>query len=60
MFDIENIDRRVVDFRNLISYGYFGIDEYQVWDVIHNNLDDLKNVIVKIIQNLNKIEKNQF
>ena len=57
---LENHYRKVVDFRNLISHGYFGIDEYQVWDVIYNNLDDLKSTITEIINNLDKKEKIQL
>ncbi len=43
--------RRIVDFRNQISYGYFGIDETIVWEIIQNKLDtyndDLHNIINK-------------
>ena len=31
--------RRVVDFRNLIIHGYFGIDENEVWFVVTKKLD---------------------
>jgi len=41
--------RKIVDFRNLIIHGYFGIDENEVWEVLHNKLDifiqDLNNII---------------
>ncbi len=30
--------RRIIDFRNQISHGYFGIDENIVWDVIKHKL----------------------
>ena len=43
--------RRVVDFRNQISHGYFGIDADIVWEVATKKLlnyeDDLKNMINK-------------
>lgn len=51
LLKLETIDekyRRIVDFRNQIIHGYFGIDEEIVWDVITNKLepfsDDLKKV----------------
>ena len=41
--------RRIVDFRNQISHGYFGINEEIVFDVIKNKIpqyeDDLLNII---------------
>ena len=42
--------RRIVDFRNQIIHGYFGIDEEIVFDVAKNRLpeyiDDLKSVVL--------------
>lgn len=40
--------RRVVDFRNQIVHGYFGIDEKIVWSVIHQKLPELRNDIEKL------------
>lgn len=41
--------RKVVNFRNAISHGYFGIDTDEVWNVLHQHLDvllvDLKIII---------------
>ena len=34
--------RRIVDFRNQILHGYFGIDENIVWDVVKNKLPEYK------------------
>ena len=42
----------VVDFRNVIIHEYFGIDRDEVWDVIHNELLQFKQVIIKIIKNI--------
>ena len=33
--------RRIVDFRNQIVHGYFGIDSEIVWDVIQKKIPDL-------------------
>lgn len=47
--------RKIVDFRNIIIHGYFGIDEDEVWSVVTDKLvffhDELKDII---------IEKNLF
>jgi len=51
--------RIIVDFRNKIIHGYFGIDEVIVWDVIKNYLPEfikyIKNFIRENKINLNKI-----
>ena len=41
--------RKVVDFRNYITHAYFGIDEEQVWNIIHNNLNILKEMVIESI-----------
>jgi uncharacterized protein with HEPN domain len=48
---LDNIKyRKIVDFRNIIVHGYFGIDEIEVWDVVQNKLlifcDELKSIII--------------
>ena len=47
----------IVDFRNQISHGYFGIDQDTVWLVIHSDLKDLQNIIVELINNLEDKEE---
>ncbi len=42
--------RRIVDFRNQISHGYFGIDEEIVWDVVQNKLDRYKSDLNEIVR----------
>lgn len=48
---IDNEYRRIVDFRNIIVHGYFGIDHEIVWDIISSKLKnyntDLSNIIKK-------------
>ncbi|PLY08045.1 MAG: hypothetical protein C0625_03610 [Arcobacter sp.] len=43
--------RKIVDFRNLIVHGYFGIDENEVWNVVQDKLSpflyELKEVIME-------------
>ncbi len=42
--------RKIVNFRNVISHGYFGIDVDEVWNVITDKLtsldEDLKKIVV--------------
>jgi len=45
--------RKIVDFRNVITHGYFGIDEDEVWYVVKEKLDELNDSLFKII-----LEKN--
>ncbi|ACZ11370.1 HepT-like ribonuclease domain-containing protein [Sulfurospirillum deleyianum] len=41
--------RRIVDFRNQISHGYFGIDEEIVWDVIAHKLPEYQAELVMVV-----------
>ena len=45
--------RIVVDFRNQINHGYFGINENIVWDVIKNYLVEFKEKFTAMIKNKN-------
>ena len=47
--------RKIVDFRNTIIHGYFGIDEDEVWSVITEKLTPFSKELKHII-----IEKNIF
>jgi uncharacterized protein with HEPN domain len=42
--------RMIVDFRNQIAHGYFGIDEQIVWEVATALLDDFTSMLHKMIQ----------
>jgi len=44
--------RRVVDFRNSIMHGYFGIEQNIVWEIIHHKLGDLKIIILELISKI--------
>ncbi len=52
---IDKIHRVVVDFRNIIIHEYFGIEPNEVWDVVYHDLDNYKNVIINL---MNSIEKD--
>lgn len=48
-----NYFRKVVNFRNTISHGYFGIDEEEVWSIIKNKLELLMGDILNICKSIN-------
>ena len=39
-------------FRNIIVHEYFKVNTVIVWQLIHNNLPDLKNVVMQALQDL--------
>ncbi len=51
---LKNEHRIVVDFRNVIIHEYFGIDNVEVWGIIHNNLKSFRRVTLDIIDNIEK------
>jgi len=57
---IDKIHRVVVDFRNIIIHEYFGIEPIEVWDVIYNDLDDYKDVIVDLINEIDPDLKTEL
>jgi uncharacterized protein with HEPN domain len=40
---------RIVDFRNQINHGYFGIDEDVVWDVVTNKISEYENDLSEVV-----------
>lgn len=44
----------VVDFRNIISHEYFGIDIEEVWEVITIHILDFEKELYNIINNIDK------
>jgi len=49
---LPNEYRIIVDFRNLITHKYFGIDEDVVWSVIKTDLPQFEKTILDIIQKI--------
>jgi len=41
----------VVNFRNSIAHGYFGIDLNEVWNIITEKLEILKDDLTHIVKN---------
>ncbi len=42
--------RKIVDFRNIIAHGYFGLDEDEVFIVIKDKLIIFENELIKLIE----------
>jgi uncharacterized protein with HEPN domain len=45
--------RKIVDFRNIISHGYFGIDEEEVFIIIKEKLAILSDDLIELIKHKN-------
>lgn len=45
--------RIIVDFRNIIVHGYFGIDEEEVWAIIKDNLPMFLKELKELVKNKN-------
>ena len=43
--------RKIVNFRNVIVHGYFGIDTEEVWDVVSDKLLLLDNDLKDVVEN---------
>lgn len=41
--------RQIKGFRNIIAHDYFGVDAEEVWQIIHNHIQDLIEDINQII-----------
>ena len=42
--------RKVIAFRNRLIHGYWSVDLLLVWDVIQNDLPDLKREVTRLLQ----------
>ena len=48
-----NVDwRRIGAFRNVIVHDYLGVDVRQIWDIVTQDLSELKSVIETILSEL--------
>ncbi len=41
---------KIKGLRNIVAHDYFGVDAEEVWQIIKNNLPELKTEIKKIIR----------
>jgi uncharacterized protein with HEPN domain len=44
--------KQIVGMRNVFVHEYFGIDSILVWEIIQNDIAELKNKIKEIVENL--------
>lgn len=44
--------RKIVNFRNVIIHGYFGIDMDEVWDVVEVKLTELNRDMLEMIKHI--------
>ncbi|MDF1882384.1 DUF86 domain-containing protein [Sulfurimonas sp. SAG-AH-194-C21] len=49
--------RQVVNFRNMISHGYFGISQEEVWDIVTEKLSTLEFDLKKVVLNNFNLEE---
>lgn len=49
--------RKIVNFRNVIAHGYFGISADEVWDIIAYKLHDLNNDLFVVTTSTFNIEE---
>ncbi len=52
--------RSVVDFRNVLIHAYFGIDENEVWGIVHRQLHLFKELISSKIKTINPKLKQEI
>ncbi len=45
--------RKIVDFRNIIAHGYFGLDEDEVFIVVKDKLTIFENELIELIKQKN-------
>jgi uncharacterized protein with HEPN domain len=44
--------RKIVDFRNVITHGYFGIDSQEVWDMVRCKIGELEEDVLNVVKNM--------
>jgi len=52
--------RAVVDFRNVLVHAYFGIDEEEVWSIVHTQLYSFKEVVFSKIKKIDTESKQEI
>jgi uncharacterized protein with HEPN domain len=57
---IKNDYQVIVDFRNKIAHGYFGIDESVVWSIAHSDLKDFLQTIRSLILDIEPVLKQEL
>ncbi len=59
LFEDERDKRKVIDFRNILTHKYFGIDPDAVLNIAKENLDWLEDLIVKRFMDVDKDKREE-
>ena len=49
---LDNDYRKIVNFRNIITHEYFGIDTDEIWNIIHNDIDNFEKIVIELIKSI--------
>ena len=52
---LDEKNRSIVDFRNVLIHEYFGIEAEEVWDILQNHLDEFYSTV---LQKFSQIDEN--
>ncbi|WP_456479170.1 HepT-like ribonuclease domain-containing protein [Nautilia sp.] len=59
LFNDERDKRKVIDFRNILTHKYFGIDPEAVLNIAKENLDWLENLIVNRFMSVDQRKREE-
>ena len=60
LFNDDRDKRKVIDFRNILTHRYFGIDAEAVLNIAKENLDWLENLIIKRFMQVDKNKREEI
>jgi len=60
LFNDERDKRKVIDFRNILTHKYFGIDAEAVLNIAKNNLDWLESLVINRFLQVEKIKREEI
>jgi uncharacterized protein with HEPN domain len=60
LFEDTKDKRKVIDFRNILTHKYFGIDADAVLNTARENLDWLENIVIKRFLDVEKSKRNEI
>jgi len=60
LFENDKEKRAVVDFRNILTHKYFGIDPDEVLNIAKTKLEWLENLVINRILNIEKSKRNEL
>jgi uncharacterized protein with HEPN domain len=60
LFEDSKDKRKVIDFRNILTHKYFGIDADAVLNTAKENLDWLENIVIQRFLDVEKNKRNEI